>query len=236
MHKTTNAPKAAEEISEEPVTLFLDYDGTIHQSLIVYTGAFRKAYAQLVEQGAAVARDWQDEEISHWLGYPPEAMWAAFLPGAPEEIWRPASKLIGEEMIGQILRGEAKLYPEAETVLQQLKEAGYRLVFLSNCKIAYMEANRKTFQLDRFYDGFCCIEEYPVESKSDMYQMVAARYPGTHIMVGDRFHDMQVAKDHGIPFVGCQYGYCKAGELDSADICIKDIRELPVAVEQLLAK
>jgi len=34
-------------------TIFLDYDGTLHDSLKIYARAFKKAYAYLVKEGLA---------------------------------------------------------------------------------------------------------------------------------------------------------------------------------------
>ena len=46
------------------------------------------------------------------------------------------------------------------------------------------------------------------------------------MVIGDRRHDMEVAKTFGLPSIGCLYGYGKPEELEIADHCIHDVREL----------
>lgn len=219
--------------TKEHVTLFLDYDGTLHESLYVYAPAFRKAYESLIVQGLVENRSFTDEQIGHWLGYPARDMWTSFQPQLTDQQWMAASQIVKEEMIRLSCNGTARLYPEALDTLSRLKQEGYGLIFLSNCSHAYMIAHQKTFRLSDYFDAFFCIGDYPVPSKTALYQIAAADVPGQHIMVGDRFHDLEVAQQFHLPFVGCRYGYGVTGELDSASVCIDSIQQLPDAVHSL---
>lgn len=218
------------------ITLFLDYDGTLHESLYVYAPAFRKAYASLVVQNLVEEQSFTDVQIGHWLGYPARDMWTAFQPQLSDEQWKAASQIVKEEMIRLSCNGTARLYPGALDSLRRLKDAGYNLIFLSNCSHAYMEAHNNTFHLSSYFDKFFCIGDYPVPSKAALYQLVAAELPGTHIMIGDRFHDLEVAQHFHLPFIGCRYGYGNTGELDAATICIDSVQDLPDAVHTICNK
>lgn len=219
----------------KPVTLFLDYDGTLHQSLHVYAPAFRLAYADLVRQGLAPEQHIPDTQIGRWLGYTAQEMWTTFLPHLHETQWKAASKTVGAEMLRLTQQGCARLYPGALDTLAQLKAAGYQLIFLSNCSHPYMEAHRRAFQLDRFFSAFYCIADYPVTAKTELYQIAAQEQPGTHIIIGDRFHDLAVAQQFGLPSIGCRYGYGEQDELKAATVIANAVTELPTAVEQILA-
>ena len=219
--------------TKERISLFLDYDGTLHESLYVYAPAFRKAYASLVEQKLVKDQSFSDAQIGHWLGYPAKDMWTTFQPQLSDTQWKAASQIVKEEMVRLSCNGTARLYPGALDTLKQLKKSGCSLIFLSNCSHAYMEAHINTFRLSSYFDYFFCIGDYPVPSKAALYQLIAEEIPGTHIMVGDRFHDLEVAQQFHLPFIGCRYGYGTAGELDSATICINSIRNLPEAVQSL---
>jgi phosphoglycolate phosphatase len=220
----------------EPITLFLDYDGTLHESLYVYAPAFRLAYADLVRQGLAPEQQIDDAQIGHWLGYTAQEMWTTFLPHLAEAQWKAASQMVGAEMLRLTQTGKAQLYDHALDTLTQLKAQGYQLVFLSNCSHPYMEAHRQAFQLDRFFSAFYCIADYPVMTKAALYQLVAPAHPGKHIIIGDRFHDLAVAKQFQLPSIGCRYGYSTDGELNDATCIIDAITELPNAVEQIIEK
>lgn len=217
------------------MTLFLDYDGTLHESLHVYAPAFRLAYADLVRQGLAPEQSITDAQIGRWLGYTAQEMWTTFLPHLHEAQWKAASKTVGAEMLRLTQQGSARLYPGALDTLAQLKATGYQLVFLSNCSRPYMDAHRQAFQLDRFFSAFFCIADYPVTAKTELYQIAAQERPGTHIIIGDRFHDLAVAQQFGLPAIGCRYGYGEQNELNAASIAIDTVAELPTAVAQILA-
>ena len=207
-------------------TVILDYDGTIHDSTKNYIFAFKQAYEYLVAGGHAVPRDWQDAEITKWLGYSSKAMWENFMPDLDEEIRAHASKMIGQILFEKAQTGQAVLYPGALETLQALKEKGYRLVFLSNCSRAYMEAHRESFNLDRYFDGMYCTEDFDFIPKYEIFESIQAVFPGGYLIVGDRFQDIEVAEHHPVRTVGCRYGFGFPGELDSADMLIGDIREL----------
>lgn len=217
------------------MTLFLDYDGTLHESLHVYAPAFRLAYADLVRQGLAPEQSITDAQIGRWLGYTAQEMWTTFLPHLHEAQWKAASKTVGAEMLRLTQQGSARLYPGALDALAQLKATGYQLVFLSNCSRPYMDAHRQAFQLDRFFSAFFCIADYPVTAKTELYQIAAQERPDTHIIIGDRFHDLAVAQQFGLPAIGCRYGYGEQNELNAASIAIDTVAELPAAVAQILA-
>lgn len=56
-------------------TVIFDYDGTIHNGAGNYIDAFRHVYHQMVADGAAPERSFEDSEITQWLGYSAREMW-----------------------------------------------------------------------------------------------------------------------------------------------------------------
>ena len=65
--------------------IILDYDGTIHDTMRIYKKAFLKAYEWLVQEGKAVRREFDDSQISRWLGFNSKEMWNTFMPTLEEE-------------------------------------------------------------------------------------------------------------------------------------------------------
>jgi len=53
-------------------------------------------------------------------------------------------------------------------------------------------------------------------------------------MVGDRFHDIEVATRAGIPSVGCAYGYGDPSELEAATITVDSPVQIPAAIQRLI--
>lgn len=206
--------------------LLFDYDGTLHDCVQIYAPAFRAAYDTLVSRGYVPARDWAEREISRWLGYSAQDMWNSFAPDLPQAEKDRCSQLIGAEMLRLTERGQAKLYPNIPDVLRTLKKQGYRLIFLSNCKRQYLEAHRRRFQLDRYFSAFYCAEDYGWQPKTTLFPVIQRQFPGRFAVIGDRFHDMEVAQRYGLKAVGCAYGYGTVEELRCADTIAQNPTEL----------
>ena len=214
--------------------LIFDYDGTLHQSMKTYAEAFRNTCKWLADKGFMEQREFTDDDISYWLGFNSTDMWSRFLPDAEPCIRETARIMLGEDMAERVERGEGALFPHSEEVLSELKSQGHRLIFLSNCRIKYMERHRRIFRLDRFFDFFYCCEEFDFLPKYQIFRLFSLNYDGQYIVIGDRFHDIETAEKNGLKSIGCGYGYGTAGELDSADIIVNDISEIPQAVKTLI--
>lgn len=215
------------------INLLFDYDGTLHDCSRIYCPAFRKAYSYLVETGYAENRSWTDAEISQWLGYGAKEMWNRFAPDLPQEQKDFCSSMIGEEMLQRISRGEARLYADVPSILKELKSGGYRLIFLSNCKLAYMELHRTTFSLDQYFSGFYCTEMFHWKPKTEIFSEIHESFPGSWIIIGDRFHDLEVARQYSLPSIACTYGYGMPEELQDADAFAASPSQLPSLIAQL---
>ncbi|MDF2537199.1 MAG: family hydrolase [Herbinix sp.] len=207
-------------------TIFFDYDGTLHDSMQLYGPAFRKAYDVLVKEGAAEDRTWSDQEIGYWLGYNPKDMWQSFMPDLADNIRQQCSNIIGEEMISLMNQGKAKLYKGALEMLDYLQRLGLHLIFISNCKVYYKECHNRLFQLDHYFEEMVCSAEYQFIPKHEILGQVMKQYPKEMVIIGDRKHDMEAGKLNHIYTIGCSYGFGQKGELDNADLIIKDIKEL----------
>jgi phosphoglycolate phosphatase len=207
-------------------TIYFDYDGTIHNSIKVYAPAFRKAYKFLMNKGAAPVRKWEDEEISYWLGFSSQAMWEAFMPNLDIKLRQIASSIIGKEMGALIKDGKSILYEGAIETLTYLKAKGYRLVFISNCSIAYRDAARDTYKLMDFFDEMICSEEYDYQPKHEILRLIKESYPVDGLMIGDRMQDIEAGIMNNMLTIGCLYGFPCEGELDMADRVIDDVTEL----------
>jgi phosphoglycolate phosphatase len=207
-------------------TIFLDYDGTLHDSLKIYAHAFKKAYGYLVKEGLAEDREWTDKEISYWLGFNAKDMWKNFKPDLGPELQKYCSNLISTEMRRLIEEGEPVLYEDALKTLAYLKEKGYHLVFISNCNIYYLENHRKLFGLDRYFEEFICSEEYDFKPKHEILKSIKHRYEEKMVIIGDRRQDMEAGWYNGIYTIGCKYGFGLKGELKDADIIIDRIGDL----------
>lgn len=218
-------------------TLIFDYDGTLHNSIHLYGPAFRKAFSYLVEivpdmvkeSGYDLNKEWTDHEISHWLGYTKEEMWATFMPLLPDTMKARAGKMIGDEMNKLLSQHKAYLYTGALETLADLKKLGYKLVFLSNCSLPYMEAHTRNFKLDDYFDHMVCAGQYPKKSKKEILGHLIDEgllKANTSVMIGDRAQDIETGLGNGLMTVGCLYGFGRHNELDEATVHIETVTDL----------
>lgn len=213
--------------------IIFDYDGTLHNSIKIYAPAFREAYMYLVEKEYVQERQWEDIEISKWLGFSSRDMWDGFMPDLDEEEKQKCSSIIGSSMIKFINENRAELYDGTIEVLTTLKNSGYNLIFLSNCKIEYMNTHKRIFNLNKYFCDFYCTEEFGFIPKYKIFKAIKESHKGSFIVVGDRFVDIELAKRHNLSSIGCRYGFGSEEELKDADIVVSDVLEICNAVESL---
>ncbi|MHB1154142.1 MAG: HAD family hydrolase [Eubacteriales bacterium] len=206
--------------------LIFDYDGTLHNSINIYAPAFRIAYAYLVSLGITKIRSFTDKEISKWLGFNSIDMWNAFMPDLHQDLKDECSNIICNKMLEFIRDGKSTLYPNALEVLLILKRMKYNLIFLSNCKRAYMEAHIEYFKLNNYFTRFYCTEDFGFSPKYEIFNTIKQNHDGGFIIIGDRIQDIQIAEKHNLKSIGCLYGYGNTEELKHATKKICSIYDL----------
>lgn len=213
-------------------TVILDYDGTLHNSCVIYEPAFRKAMLEIESLGWIEHKEYTSEEIVHWVGFSATEMWMRFHPELSEEQRSYASNLIGRYMREAMENGMAELYRGTEEQLETIAKE-HSLIFLSNCDRKYMEAHKKIFGLDSWFDEFYCTGDYGFASKEQVFSEHICKENEIYVAVGDRIKDILLAQKSGIKSIGCLYGFGSKEELKDADILINDISELKSALEKL---
>ena len=207
-------------------TVVFDWDGTLHESMFIYEKAFRKAYQFLVENGYTKPRLFTKEDISSFLGKNPKEMWTHVLPDTDDVYIQKASQIISNEMLESIEKGEARLYEHTIDVLTYLKKKGYHLVYLSNSKNYYMEAMKKAFHLNHYFDRFVTSEMYAFIPKKMILKEILHELEPSVIMIGDRDIDIETGQYNQLLTIGCLYGYGTPEELIDADYLITDLIHL----------
>lgn len=214
-------------------TLIFDYDGTIHDTLHIYEPVLRDTYHRLAQAGYVKEEPLARERIAGWLGLNAREMWDDFQPQLADEIKEQSGRRNGEEMVARIRAHQARWYANAASTLDQLKQSGYSMIVLSNCKIGYRKANWEEFQMERWFDQFYDCESYGFAPKTQIIKEILPKYEAPYVVIGDRDKDLACARVAGAAFIGCLYGYGSREELADADVLIEDIGELPGVLKKL---
>ena len=213
--------------------IVFDFDGTLHDSMYIYRAALQRGYQLLVDAGHVAPREFSDEYIMGNIGLNCEDAWQRMCPELPWEVTSKAAARVGEVMDALIDDGTARLFPGVREMLQQLKGAGHRLVFLSNCRNAYRDAVRRAFGFDAWFYRYYTAEQFGMIPKEEIFPTIRDEVPGPYIVVGDRDKDWALAQAHGLPFIGCLYGYAAPGELDGAQYLAENPQDIVKLVEQI---
>ncbi len=223
------AAKMERNVSMKIQTLIFDWDGTLHNTERLYGAALRKTIRWLQSGGYTVPgnpSDLSDARFRRYLGVNARDMWNDFLPDLPNDLKEECSRRTGIHMNECIENGMAELYPGAPELLRSLRDRGYHLVILSNCKVPYMAAQRANFGLDEYFDAYYCSGAYDFAPKEDIFPEIAAKFPGEYLMIGDRSSDRRVAEIHGIHFLGCAYGFGELDEIQGGDGILTALADL----------
>lgn len=210
--------------------LIFDFDGTIHQSETIYIKAFRETEKEVLENNL-VDKKITDEKIKSFIGISPKKMWNDYLPNLPEDQINYFSNKIGELMITYTENQYGRLYDYSSNVLKNLIEKGYQLIILSNCKIKYLEAMKKVYKLDEYFIDYFTAEEYHYLQKYEIYKIIKKKYPGEHIMIGDKESDILVGVKNNIKTIGCLYGYGSTLELQRSTTTITNFKDLSIILK-----
>ena len=207
-------------------TVIFDFDGTLHDSMYIYRMALQRGYQLLVDRGIVPAREFSDGYIAANIGLNCEDAWARMCPDIPWSTTSEAAALVGQVMDELIDNGTARLFPGVPEMLEQVKDAGHTPVFLSNCRNAYRDSVRRTFGFDRWFGHYYTAEQFDGAPKEVIFETIREDVPGPYVVVGDRDKDVALARAHGLPCIGCTYGYAAPGELDGADYLAHSPQEI----------
>ncbi len=213
-------------------TIIFDWDGTLHDTKHLYGCALRVVYQELVDKGYAPEHYYSDDDMAPFLGMPGPVMWKTFMPQLSEELRTQSSIRVGQEM-SKAIPVHGKLYPGVVETLNQLKEAGYHMVILSNCRHIYLETHRNHWNLDQWFEGFYCSEDYGFIPKENIFPTIQETFPGPYVVIGDRDSDLAVSRMHKFPSIGCSYGFGSEEELSVASYIAGSVTELPGIIKTL---
>ncbi|MDO5714794.1 MAG: HAD hydrolase-like protein [Tissierellia bacterium] len=193
-------------------TIYLDFDGTLHNTSKIYAKALNKGLKEMASKGWIDFSEVEEDEVKKYLGCTKKEMWNHFLPNLEEEKKKAGSQWVAQGLLEELNGPKEYLYPNVLESLEKIKDLGYTLVFLSNCSIEYMDKVKEKYQLQVFFTDFLCEGAFPGCSKGEIITYNKDKYPKGYAMVGDRHHDMEGAKEHSLLPIFCTYGFGEKGE------------------------
>lgn len=209
-----------------------DMDGTLVDSGELAVGSAleglrvffrRRGLAPVLPSGA---------EIRGLVGLPSQEYFARLLPaelrGDAEEL----HQLVTETEVEWLATGRGRLMPRACETLAELRQQGWRVALVSNCRRRYFDANLRHLGLGREVEVALCLDDAPSKA-ANVRAALQALDAGRGVMVGDRSADIEAGRAAGLATVACRFGFGAAAELAGADHAIDALAELPPLLARL---
>jgi uridine kinase len=203
--------------------IIFDMDGTIVPSLPAVYESIKRAFFKL---GWPV--NFSPEEINQFFG----VTTASTKGGLYEFITPPDSHIsipevrekVREEYEGTF-RDIAQPYPGVKETLKILRKRGYKLAQYTNASTMYLNVVMSTLGIREYFDYIECIQDNNL-AKPKLVQKIRENFGGlTAAVVGDRFHDIEAARETDSLAIGVLFGY-GGEEPEKADITINKFDEL----------
>ena len=105
---------------------------------------------------------------------------------------------------------EAKLYDGMKETLAELKARGYMLAVATLKAESFAKTMLTNMEAAEYFDVIYGVDDNYTRTKSDLI-LLACNYcntaTGDAILVGDSIHDENGARDAGVDFLACTYGF-----------------------------
>lgn len=205
--------------------VIFDLDGTLWdataQTLAVWNRVFERHPEVRLRVTEAQKRDLMGKTM-------PE-IGAALFPERDAADQRAIMDEVGLAEIEHLRKSGGTLYGGLRETLEALRRR-YRLYIVSNCQDGYVQAFLSAHGLADYFDDFE-MSGRTERPKGENIRLVMARNGiESAVYVGDTEGDAAAAAQAGIPFIHAAYGF---GTVAAADAVIRDISELPDAMEAL---
>lgn len=209
-------------------TVLFDLDGTLIRTLTDVTDCMNKAF-----QKEGISLQIPEEVTKMGIGIDPQSMMKVALdyyhiPVSLEKLKKVTQTFCEEYKKDPLLH--TLPFPYIEEVLQELKAKGIKLGVISN-KLQN-DASRciqKHFSKDLFLFVQGDEQNGLLKPDAEVFNRLANKYhleKETTLYVGDMKYDAEFAKNVGMDFAICNFGYGTTQDKESAKYLINDYRDL----------
>ncbi len=207
-------------------TIIFDFDGTLHIGDKLSLPIFHECLQSLYKEFQIDLKYPSDETILSQFGKQADDIYPSLLKTTDPKIISRFEKCVEEAELLAFKEGKGELYQNVETTLATLKNHGFKLALCTNARVDYFEVAIERFKLNEYFDEMMAAGQNPGKDKTWMVGKIIRKLRSSHfVVVGDRIHDIQAAKNNGGIAIGCKYGFGRK-EVKKADLQITHFEEL----------
>ncbi len=196
--------------------IIFDLDGTLYKTEEVSVPALQEAFSKF---GITLS----EKTILDQFGEPTDKIIENLVPKEKMDKRNHIKKAITEKE-SEMIPMKATLYDGVENLLNTLTQRGHKLAICSNGRYDYIEEVLKTTSIMKYFSSIKAHTED--KSKADRIKELLLEFSvDDAIMVGDRYHDIEAAKNASVKSIGALYGY-GGEEAKKADFVIEEPEEI----------
>lgn len=195
-----------------------DLDGTLHHTEKALLPAIRMALAEIGVTGIPDAR------INALYGEPLELFAAELLAGTGADAGAFGEGIRKHQK--RTLPTHGALYPGVRELLREAADSGWTLAVLSNAGLDYIELVTSTLGIRGCFAHLRGRDGADGSKTARLRDLIALSGCTLAVMAGDRYHDIEAAREAGIVSIGCGYGYGAPAELSRADHVVRTAWEI----------
>ena len=176
-----------------------------------------------------------DERASHIIGLGLIDALRHALPDLPAERYREVAQRYRHHYMAR--DHELLLFDGAERLIAELADAGYMLAVATGKTRAGLDRAFEVSGLGHRFHGSRCADECHSKPHPQMLEQLMDEFgvaPEVTLMIGDTTHDLQMAKNAGVPALGVAYGAHPRRTLEAQSplFCAADVAELAAWLRQ----
>ncbi|HZW49237.1 MAG TPA: HAD family hydrolase [Bacillota bacterium] len=206
--------------------IIFDLDGTLWDS----SHQVLPAWNRVLKRHSEVTRQITIADMQGFMGKTIAEIAKIMLPELALEQSVPIMDECAEEEQIYLRERGGELYPQLEETLAHLQE-NYQLYIVSNCQDGYIESFLDFHHLAAYFTDTECPGRTGLSKGENIKLIIERNKIDRAIYLGDTQGDLNSARFAGIPFIHAAYGF---GQIDSAQITIHRLAELPDAIKNLL--
>lgn len=214
--------------------ILFDLDGTLYSSKTILPTSYREGIEEFNQNNSPSVNIPDDETIFDQVGKPADQIYEDLWPELNDAQRIKLQQSIFSNLLKLIQDKKGNLYEGVRTILDQLYP-DHTLTVVTNAQTRYMNAVLENHNLTQFFDSYLCNDDAPTGKKSELVAEQLENFslkPEESLLVGDRESDRNAARQHGLTFVGCTYGYGNEG-LFQDEATLQKFEDLPDIIREL---
>jgi phosphoglycolate phosphatase-like HAD superfamily hydrolase len=216
--------------------LAFDIDGTIFDCGDIVGDAFAEGARVFGEKYSMDLPVHSGADIMSVVGIPTGEIFRRLYPSVPQSRQGELMDLAQEALSDMVRRGGGILFDGVKPVMKKLYDEGCSIHAASNGTIEYIAAILETHGLMHYFNQPITVLGGSVTSKSDIVRnIIGHASPGKKvIMIGDRYSDLEAARNNGIPFIACAFGHMGESEIEGERWIARRFAEIPGLVGRIV--